>query len=186
MQTNFNVRPPMGLPGQWADDGLHDSLPFPAHVAVPFGVLCEVVVVNGVEMCQPVQDTGTAGSFLPVLAGVSLYDPMREQSYLAAPAVGGAYKAGEMVPCARRGRVRVAFDNGGTWPTFAAVHVWHSSDGSHAQGVFTMTAASATSGAEIDTAPAGILGVEKDMAQGSYTDAFGVSLGSAVVSLNLG
>lgn len=184
MQTVFNTRPPKGIPGQLMDVGNKDVFSFVAKVAIPFGVLCEIVVVSGVEKIQPVQDAGTAGSFLPVLAGVSVYDPMREQGYQT-PGLGGSYKAGEMVPCVRRGRVRAAFDNGGTWPTWGAVRVNHSSDGSHGQGTFTMTAASTTVGAEIDLAPTGVIGVEGPEAQGSYTDGFGNTIGTAVVSLNL-
>jgi hypothetical protein len=186
MQTNFNVYPPVGVPGQWADDGLHDSVSYPALVAVPFGVLCEVVVSNGIEYCQPVQDAGTEGSFTPKLAGVSLYDPAREQAYQAAVESSGSYAAGEMVPCARRGRVFAQFDGTGTWPTWSAPNVWHSSTGAAAQGVFTMHATQTTAGSEIDTAPAGVIGVDADRAQSSYTDGFGVAIKTAVVSLNLG
>lgn len=186
MQTQFNINPPAGLPGMPFDDGPMEVRAFPAHVDCPFGLLLEIVVTSGVRGVQPVQDSGTTGSFLPNLAGISLYNPMREQAYVNAGATAGNgfYRAGEMVPCVRRGRVWAAFDNGGTWPEYAAVRVKHNSDGSAGAGVFTMTAASTTSHAEIDTAPS-CQGIEATLAQGAYVDFSGDTIGAAVVSINL-
>lgn len=55
-------------------------------VAIGFGTMLEYVsgTTGGV---QPVQDTGTAGTFLPKLAGIAILDPFgREQDY-AAPTI---------------------------------------------------------------------------------------------------
>lgn len=188
MQTTFNVSPPSGMPGMPFDNGFVDGRSFPALVAIPFGVLCELVLSNGNYFAQPLQDTGTAGSFTPVLAGVSRYNAQRENALpnFSGSAGGGAYKAGEMVPFARRGRIWVQFDGTGTWPEYATPHVWHSSTGANPQGVFTMHATQTTVGAEIDNAPAGVLGIEAALAIASYTDGFGNTLSAAVVSLNLG
>lgn len=187
MQTNFSINPPIGLPGMRFDNGPHEVRAFPAKVAIPFGVLCEfTTLADGVTRAvQPVQDAGTAGSFLPNLAGISEYDAMREQGYAAGGTIGqGYYKAGEMVPCVRRGRMFVAFSGSGTWPEYAAVRVQHNSDGSSGAGVFTMAAASTTLHAEIDTAPS-CLGIESALVQNG-TDFSGDSLVAAVVSINLG
>lgn len=191
-QITFNVSPSIAAsPGQWADNGYHDTLSYPAKVAIPFGVLCEIVLTNGFEEIQPVQDAGTTVAFLPVLAGVSVYDPMREQSlsYSAAGSgQGGSYQVGEMVPCARRGRIFVAWDGGGTWPSTGPVRLQHSSTGAFPQGVFTMTAASTTVGHEIDLVPAingFVTGIQPDRSQAAYVDAFGNTISVAVVSLNL-
>jgi hypothetical protein len=190
-QTNFNVYPSVAAsPGQWADNGVHDTVSFPALVAVPFGVLCEVVISNAIEMCQPVQDATTGGSFLPKLAGVSVYDPAREQTYVggsgASPGTGGSYAAGELVPCGRRGRIFAQWDGITTnpWPTWGAIQVNHSSTGAHPQGVFSTQAVSATVGFEIDIAPS-CIGCEAARSQSSYTDAFGNSIIVGIVSLNL-
>lgn len=195
MQTNFNVYPSNAAsPGQWADDGYHDVKSYPAKVAIGFGILCEIVLTNGFEEIQPVQDTGTTGSFLPVLAGVSVYDPAREQAMPygpnGAPGTGGSYIAGEMVPCARRGRIWGQWDGVGTWPATGQIRVLHSSTGAFPQGVFTMAAASTTVGHEIDLVPVSapngpVIGIEPDRAQASYTDGFGNSISIGIVSLNL-
>lgn len=187
MQTNFSINPPIGMPGQRFDNGPHEVRAFPAYVAVPFGVLCEFNVQNGIRYVQPVQDSGTAGSFLPNLAGISEYDPMREQGYAAGGTIGqGSYKAGEMVPCIRRGRVWVNWDgNTGTaWPEYAAIRVKHNSDGSAGAGVFTTLAVSTTLHAEIDTAPS-CLAIEAALTQNS-ADFSGDTMSAAVVSINLG
>ena len=185
MQTVVNLYPISGLPGQFADNAYHEVKSYAAKVAIGFGILCEIVLTSGFEEIQPVKDSGTTSTFLPVLAGVTAYDPAREQ---ALGGGGGSYAAGEMVPCVRKGRVFGVFDGGGTWPTDAAVRVWHSSDGTHLQGVFTMSAASATGGAEIDLVPATqgiVIGTEPDRASGSYPDAAGNVIQTAVVALNL-
>ena len=186
-QTVYNTYAAPGLPGQWADDGSHDSVSFPAAVAVPFGVLCELVVTGGVTYCQPVSDATTGGSFTPTVGGVSLYDAMREQNYvnLGAAAGNGGYKIGEMVPLARRGRVFVQWDGGGTWPSYGAVNVRHSSTGANPQGVFTKTAVSTTVGNEIDVAPAGITGIMPENSA-QYASNLSGTIGVAIVSLNLG
>lgn len=185
MQTVYNLNPPIGLPGQKFDNGPMEVRSFPAHTDIPFGQLCEFVTVSGNREIQVVQDAGTAGSFLPVLAGVSLINPMHEQAYVNAGGTAGAgyWRKGEMVAVVRRGRVWAAFDGGGTWPEYAVVRVWHSSDGTHSQGVFTMTAAATTAGAEIDLAPS-CLGIEAGSVQNG-TDFSGDTITAAVVSINL-
>lgn len=187
MQTTFNLNPGNGVPGQMFDDGPKEVRAFPAAHDIQFGVLCEFVTVSGNREIQMVQDSGTTGSFTPNLAGISLYDPMHEQAYanLGATPGAGYWRKGEMVPVLRRGRVWVQFDNGGTWPEYATVNVWHSSDGTHNQGVFTMTATQTTAGAEIDAAPSTIQGIEKALAQGNFTDFSGDTVGVAVVAINL-
>lgn len=183
MQTTFNVAPPAGYPGMPFDDGPLEKRAFPAAEDIPFGVLCELLANGSI---QRVQDAGTAGSFLPKLAGISMYAPIREQAYVGGggAAGNGYWKKGEMVPVVRRGRVWAQFDAGGTWPEYAAVNVHHNSDGSAGAGVFTLTAVSTTSHAEIDVAPA-CLGIEAALAQPAYTDGFGNSIQAAVVSINL-
>lgn len=190
MQTTFNVSPPAGMPGMPFDNMKgNDVRSFAAKVNIPFGVLCEfTTLVDGVTRAiQPVNDAGTAGSFLPRLAGVSLYSAEREQAYQAAAGGGsGFWKAGEMVPCMRKGRIWVAFDGVGTWPDYNTVNVWHSSDGSTLQGVFTMHATQTTLHSEIDNVPpAVVLGTEAALAIVSYTDGFGNTLSAAVVELDL-
>lgn len=185
MQTTFNVSPPQGMPGMRFDDSMNVEVrSFPAKVACGFGVLLEFTTLTGGQLAvQPVQDATTGGSFLPRLAGISLYSAERQQAYLAAAGGGaGSYAAGEMVPVMRKGRIWVQFDGTGTWPDYNTVNVWHSSTGANPQGVFTMHATQTTVGAEIDNAPpAVILGSDSALAIASYTDGFGNTLSAAVV-----
>lgn len=188
MQTNFPINPNAGMPGQRFDNGPHEVRAFIAAEAIPFGALCEIVVTNGVRYCQRVQDSGTAGSFLPNLAGIAEYDPMREQNYVGvsgASAGSGGYAKGEMVPCIRRGRVWVNWDGDTTtaWPEYAAIRVKHNSDGSSGAGVFTTKAAATTLHAEIDTAP-NCQGIEAALAVTS-ADFSGDTMATAVIAINL-
>jgi len=64
------------------------------------------------------------------------------------------YKIGRSVPILRHGRIWVLGDGGGTYGTNGGtINVHHSSTGLNPQGVFTFSAASQTSGNEIDVAP---------------------------------
>lgn len=174
-----------GLPGMpysdWNDLFIVDGI---AGAVIQPGVAVELI--SG--LLYPLKDAGTTSSFLPAMVGVALRDPAMENSY--PPATGtnvvsfAGYQVGQPVPVCRRGRVWVQTDNGGTWPDMAAVRVWHSSDGTHNQGVFTMTAASATAGAEIDLLLSGVVGIKASDA-GAFTDGFGQTVNVAVLELNL-
>lgn len=157
-----------------------------AAVDIPYGVLVEEITSGATAgQIQPVQDTGTAGSFTPRVVGVSMLDPMREQTFVPDALTGSTprpYKAGEAVPVARRGSVFVQWDGGGTWGSLVKPNVWHSSDGTHSQGVFTFTGTATTAGAEIDNAPSGILAIRPQWASNVTTN-FGTA-GVAVVELN--
>jgi hypothetical protein len=175
-----------GVPGMpYQDWNSLTIVSYPAGAVIQPGVAVELV--SG--LLYPLKDAGTTTTFLPKMVGVAMFDPVGgENSY--PPATGtnvvsfAGYAVGQMVPVARKGQVWVQTDAGGTWPEFAAVNVWHSSDGTHNQGVFTMTAPSATAGAEIDALGAGVLGVHPAKA-GTYTDGFNQSIKVAVVELNL-
>ncbi len=157
-QTTYNYRSNPAVAGMPFDtgDSANEIRSYPAAVAVPFGVAVELTSTG----VQPAQ-TATTGAPPAKMIGISVYDPAREQSY--PPGSTGVsttgYAVGEMVPVLVRGSIWVQGDGGGTWPaTFGAVNVWHSSDGTHNQGVFTMTAPATTAGAEIDTAAAWVSG----------------------------
>jgi hypothetical protein len=197
-QTAYNLEPVIAVPGMPFSPAASNVVETrPALSAIPFGVGVELVVQNGIEYIQPLQDSGTTSSFVPALYGISIFDPAREQ---VIPTLGvnpggiqtaAAYAAGEMVPVLRSGTIYVQTDSsinqaswGSAWPSLGAVNVWHSSDGSHSQGVFTMLVASATSGAEIDACPTSIIG--RDVArQQTYTNGFGATFSLAVVEVNL-
>jgi hypothetical protein len=200
-QTAYNIEPPIAVPGMPfspASSNVVESRP--ALVFVPFGVAVELVVSGGIEYVQPLQDSGTGGSFTPAFYGVSIFDPAREQ---ALPSLGvnpggvagpAGYAAGEMVPVMRSGTVHVQTDGeasswAATWPSLGQVRVWHSSTGASqsfgpAQGVFTMLAVSTTAGAEIDPLPTSCLGRDPSRVQ-SYTNGFGATFNTALVELNL-
>ena len=197
-QLRYNLEPVIAVPGMPFSPATSNVVESrPALVAIPFGVAVELVVQGGIEYVQPLSDSGTGGSFLPALFGVSIFDPAREQSL---PVLGvnpggiqtsAGYAAEEMVPIMRSGTIYVVTDSAteqaswaSAWPSLGQVSVWHSSDGSHFQGVFSMLSVSATSGAEIDLCPTSIIG--RDTArQQTYTNGFGATFSIAVVELNL-
>ncbi len=200
-QVAYNLEPIVGVPGMPfspAGSNVVESRPALLSAGVAFGTAVELVVSGGVEYVQQLQDSGTTSSFLPALLGVAVWDPAREQ---ALPVQGGTSSSGiqtysgyaqyEMVPVMRSGTIYVQTDSvtqqaswANAWPSLGQVLVWHSSDGTHAQGVFTMLAASATTGAEIDECPTSIIG--RDPArQVTYTNGWGATFGGAVVELNL-
>lgn len=195
-QTGYNLEPGIAVPGMpFSLSGSDVIEARPALVAIPFGVLVEIVVSGGIEYVQPVQDLTGSPWTAAKLYGVSVYDPAREQ---AIPSLGAnvginglaGYAANEMVPVMRRGCIYVQTDGaaawaaGGTsWPSLGAVNVHHSSDGTHAQGVFTMLAQVTTAGNEIDACPTTIIGRDIGRVQ-TYTSGFGATFNVAVVELN--
>jgi hypothetical protein len=202
-QTNYSLGPNPGVPGKvWDLSALRtgDIVSFVAGILIPFGVMVEL---NSTGKLQPVQDinanwppTGTVAG--TSLAGVSVWDPEGVmQDFLGSaptvPPTGGGsstagYPKGFRVPVLRRGRIWVQYDNTGTATRIGAVNVWHSSDGTHAQGVFTFAAPATTAGAEVSVAPVSFefWNPENTTATiGSFTDAFGNVVGMAVVNVNL-
>lgn len=197
-QTSYNLEPVNAVPGMPFSPATSDVIESrPAATAVQFGVGVEIVVTNGIEYVQPVQDAGVGGSFLPALFGISVFDPAREQ---AVPALGvnpggittyNGYAAGEMVPVMRSGKIYVQTDAAtqlanwtAAWPSLGQVTLWHSSDGTHAQGVFSMVGVSTTAGAEVDLCPTSIIGRDTALAA-LYTNGFGAVFALAVVEINL-
>ena len=197
-QTAYNLEPVTGVPGMPFSPASSDVVESrPALVAIPFGIAVELVVSGGVEYIQPLKDATVGGSFAPALFGVSIFDPAREQ---AIPDLGvnpggisssAGYAAGEMVPVMRSGKIYVLTDAAtqlanwtASWPSLGQVTVWHSSNGTHAQGVFSMVGVSTTSGAEIDLCPTSIVGRDTALAS-LYTNGFGAVFAVAVVGINL-
>jgi hypothetical protein len=130
----------------------------------PFGSYVELRS-GYASLAYPLQDSGTTTTFLPESLGIAMFDPLGvEQSYstFAVPATSSGSSAvgwlkGQKIPIMRRGRIWVLADGGGTPLNYGAINVWHSSDASHLQGVFTFTAPSAVVGAEIDVAPSCVI-----------------------------
>jgi hypothetical protein len=150
------------------------------------GTLCEIVSAKAYA-CK---DAGTTTTFLPALLGVAMFDPAMENSYTIAnlnttnEATFPGYATKAMVPFCYYGEVWVQCDVTTSWPDMGVVNVWHSSDGSFNQGVFTTTAAQTTLHQEIDALEANIRGVRSELA-GTFTDGFNQSIITAVVMLNL-
>lgn len=189
-QLTYNLRSVPAVPGMPFDgDMLGNKVQsFPAKYAVGFGIAVEL---NSDGTIQPAQ-TATTGAPPATLIGVTMYDPAREQSYppnALTPSSTPGYAAGEMVPVMTRGTMYVAQDGGGSWSNLGVLNLWHSSDGTHNQGVFTFTAAATTSGAEIDHAPAWMVALKPFTTSpiadvGSFTDGFGQTVTIGVVSIN--
>jgi len=101
------------------------------------------------------------------------------------------WRAGSAAPFMRRGRIWVATDASGSAVQTGPVNVWHSSDGTHNQGVFTLQAVSATAGAEIDIAPGclvwnqGKVYTPTGNTGGQFTDPFGNTFSMLPVEINV-
>lgn len=197
-QTTVNLTPNPAQPGQLLsnDRSAIGVRTVPAGVVVPFGVLCEVyAATNGNALCRPVKDSTTGGSFAPALGGISILDEVAVEMgytvYAVPPSTTGSsatgYPIGYSVPLLFRGGIWGSWDgNTGTaLPLTGAIQVWHSSDGTHAQGVFTTLAASATAGAEIDAAGAYITVWDPFVKSGAYTDSFGNTVDIVALNINL-
>jgi hypothetical protein len=197
-QTTYNLTPNPAQPGQMLSNDRSASAirTVPAGVVIPFGVLCEIYAAsNGQALARPVQDSGTAGTFLPNLVGISLLDPFAvEQSYVtyAVPAsTSGStmvgYPIGYSVPFVYRGGIWGSWDGntGVALGLGAGIQVWHSSTGANPQGVFTTKAAQTTAGAEID-GPLPYLQIwDPFLKSGAYTDSFGNVIDIVALQINL-
>jgi len=174
-----------GVPGMpfsaWNDVRIRHYV---AGAVIQPGTLCEV----SSSKAQAVQDAGTGASFLPTLLGVAMFDPAMENSYVitggTTEATFPGYQIKAMVPFAYYGEVWVQCDVTTSWPDMGVVNVWHSSNGTFNQGVFTTTAAQTTSHQEIDALESNIRGVRSEVA-GTFVDGFNQSVITAVVMLNL-
>ena len=196
-QTHYNRTPNPGQPGMLSDAGYHGQVivTVVAGVVIPPGTLCETYSSSGKILARPVQDATTGASFAPALAGIAFLDPESvEQTYVTFPVppsnTGSSfsgYPIGFPVPFVRRGRIWAAWDgNTGTaLPSNGGMQVWHSSDGTHKQGIFTTLAVSTTAGAEIDKAGAYINLFDPNLVSGEYTDSFGNVLDMVNLEINI-
>lgn len=197
MQLQYNIGPNPAQPGlrMGATMSSDDVITVIAAALILPGQVCEFTAAG---LLQPLQDTGTTSSFLPSYAGVALYDPLIEQSYVpytVPPSTSGGsvalgYPKGFAVPVMRRGRIWAIFDGDLStitkYPLDGAINVWHSSDGSHLQGVLTGHATETTAGAEIDVLPVANFKTFDLLAQaGLYTNVFGSQFGVGPISVNL-
>jgi len=191
-QLNFSLGMTPAVAGQAYDlSSLFNIVTVLAGAVIPFGVMVEL---NSSGLLVPLQDTeGNWSTVQQRVSGISYYDPEgAEQQYTqysvpysttGSSATG--YPIGREVPVMRRGRIWMAYDNGGMPTRYGGFNVWHSSDGSHAQGVLTFTATQTTTGAEIDAAPPGFAVYNPDLLAGSYTDAWSQTYSLCGVDVNI-
>jgi hypothetical protein len=191
MQLHYSQGPIPAIPGQLYDlnsVGRGDIISRVAGAIIPPGVYCEL---NSSGLLVPAKDL--TASWPPALGfGVSIYDLAGfEQGYFpfavpptTAGSIGLGYQIGQVVPVLKSGRIWMAYDGGGT-PVKLGVgaNMWHSSDGTHAQGVITFSATSATVGAEIGAVPASMTVWNPDLLAAAYTDGFGVSAGICAMNI---
>ena len=81
-QFSIVQRAPVAQPGQPIDMNVGDRkvVSAVAAIAIGFGIALEYIAGGAV---QPLQDSGTAGTFLPKFAGISMLDPFgREETYV--------------------------------------------------------------------------------------------------------
>lgn len=136
--------------------------------------------------------TTTSTGFNPNAIGIAMGGELSaEEAYVpfAVPASSSGSTAsgwlkGQSVTFMRRGRIWAAGDATGTSLRYGAINVHHSSDGTHAQGVFTFSAVSPTAGNEIDVAP-GVTVWNPDLAAATYTDPFGNTFNVYPVEVHL-
>lgn len=197
-QTQYNLTPNPAQPGQLLsnDRSMLRVRTVPAGVVIPFGVLCETFAAsNGQLLARPVQDSGTAGSFLPALVGISMMDVFAAEMgyipYAVPPSTTGmsvtGYPVGFSVPFVVVGGVWGAWDGntGVALPANGGIQVWHSSTGANPQGVFTTKPAQTTAGAEIDGPFAYVQVWDPFIKSGAYTDSFGNVIDIVALNINL-
>jgi hypothetical protein len=94
-------------------------------------------------------------------------------TFPAGGSTSSGWRAGQMVPFMRRGRIWASGDASGTALQYGTIDVHHSSNGNNPQGVFTFLAPQMTVGNEIDVAPGCIVFNPGLSYNGQYTDNFG-------------
>ena len=198
-QLSYSIGPGVGTAGMLYGNNRSNAtiVTAIAGAIIPPGAMCELILSSGQYVAVPLQDTGTAGSFLPKLVGVAVLDSvMAEQGYQAytVPNTGAGstfagYPVGMPVGFLQSGLIWTAWDgNTGTALPLpkGAMQFWHSSNGTHLQGVATTLAASSTTGAEIDTLPTGqAVFYDPRQVSATYTDPWGVSRSAVVMSVNI-
>ncbi len=137
-QTTYSRDLAKAVPGMMSKDPGSLVVSYPAAEDIPAG---RMVVLNSDLAVELPQDTSFAK---PV--GVSVFSPTNMQP--AVPAAGFVYKAGDMVPCLRRGRVYMEY-SGGSPDNFAQANVHHSSTVSTNRGKLTASSTSSGTGVEI-------------------------------------
>ena len=190
-QTSYSQNAIVAQPGMAYDmeQSNRDVVSVIAAANIGFGVLAEL---NSSGLLVPVQDSTTGGSFKPMTAGITMFDPLGvEQQYTqysvpgsTAGSSASGWLKGMAVPVMRQGRIWVLGDASGVIVRSGAINVWHSSTGAHLQGVFTFQAVSATSGAEIDIAP-NCLSWDPALQGGTSTDPFGNVFNVYCVEINV-
>jgi hypothetical protein len=133
-QTTYSTDLSAALPGMLADNGDKDIVSYPAAEDIPPGRQC---VLNSDGKLELPQDT-------------SYSKPVGVSCYLSAAPIS-LYKAGDMVPCVRRGRVW-AETTGSAPGELVEANVNHSSTTATHRGKFTTSAVSASAGSEISDA----------------------------------
>ncbi len=163
-QIVYNRDAIYGVPGQPFSSAFTDVIESrPALSAIPFGSLVELVVSGGIEYVQLAQDTHGNWATALLLGSRCFPTPACEHWRSPRSPVHGhirkrAVRRERDGACRGRGLVWVLTDGsaawgGNTWPSLGAVNVWHSSDGTHNQGVAHHCAnTQTTSGQEIDAA----------------------------------
>jgi hypothetical protein len=130
-QTTYSTDLSVALPGMLADNGDKDIVAYPSAEDIPPGRQC---VLNSEGKLELPQDTSYA-------------KPVGVSCYLSAAPIS-LYKAGDMVPCVRRGRVW-AETTGSAPGQLVEANVNHSSTTATHRGKFTTSAVSASAGSEI-------------------------------------
>lgn len=138
MQTTYSRELAKAVPGLMSKDPGSFVVSYPAAEDIPPG---RIVVLNSDDEVELPQDTTFAKP-----AGVSVFSPTNQQA--AIPAGGFVYKAGDMVPCLRRGRVYVE-TQGGSPAALTQANVNHSSTVATHRGKVSASATSAGAGTEI-------------------------------------
>lgn len=149
--TSYTLAPDAGVAGMIADfSSPQNVVSALANEAIPFGRIVELTATSDPGSPWTVQLP--QGVTLGKVLGVAVYD---------ATHLPGGYAIGEMVPVLRRGKIWIEY-TGGTQLALTALNVLHSSTIATNRGKATMTATSATTGAEIDVTTiicAGVKGV---------------------------
>lgn len=133
-QTSYSLDSVAAIPGQLYDANLpgNDIVSYVAQEDIPAGRMLNLRTDGRVEL--------TKSASLGVVAGFSIYKPFQKATAIGAP--GFTYKAGEVVPVMRKGRVYVELT--GAAPTAGvALNVNSNATAAADLGKMTITAAGA-------------------------------------------
>lgn len=140
-QTSYDPDFSPAVAGMQADNGFIDVLDFVASEEIFPGRVVELDPATATDDQPKVRNPQATSAAIAKPAGIAMYTPGKEPT--------SSYKAGDVVPCMRKGRIW-AESVAGTVSCLSAASVAHSSTIATDRGKVTDAASSGTAGTEVD------------------------------------